>query len=254
MNIRKATLPLVVTAGLFLLLLFAPFGQLLVHVPLLGTQRPTRLRGEVILLAAVLSADALARMRRRISVSLPRVGGTAFTLVVLAVAGLVVRDETLAMGAILTASRQAVVKSRDGRVIALHDAAIVAPSAILQPPGTGALRVAGEGPNAFSIEYRGTASDGHPAVIVVPEVSTAEASSVLAVSGAERADVGGRLAMRVKAPAATIRIAYSSTWMIVGLWCTVASLIALLGLVVAALADKQRAASHHPAAVSSSQD
>jgi hypothetical protein len=72
LNIRKSTLPLVATAFLFLILLFAPFGQLLVYVPLLGTQRPTRLRSEVILLAAVLGAQALSRMRDHLSRSLPR--------------------------------------------------------------------------------------------------------------------------------------------------------------------------------------
>jgi hypothetical protein len=106
----------------------------------------------------------------------------------------------------------------------------------------GTISTIGDGPNAFSIVYRGTASDTHPAIIQVPEVTAREASLALSVAGAERVDIDGRLALRVRAPTATIRIAYASSWMTAGLWCTGLGLVVFSYLVVSAMAGRRRAA------------
>jgi hypothetical protein len=120
-------------------------------------------------------------------------------------------------------------------------------TALLSPGArTGTIAVAGDGPNRFSIDYHGNATDRQRAVIYLPEITAREASRVLSISGAEPADIDGRLALRVSAPSATVRIAYSSPWLTAGLWCTGLGLLVFGYLVVGAAPGLWRRAAREP--------
>ena len=227
LNVRRRTLPFLVCAVPFLLLTFAPLAPLLRLIPVLGTQRPARLRGEVLFLAVVLIADALSRAHAVLVSRLPRRAvHVPFALMVMVIA-LVVGDQA-------NASRSVAGRGGNGTV-EMHDAEIGPPKMdVVGAAGTHDIWAMSEGVNGFAVFVANQPKEKAPVLLSFPDIGWSEARSTLQLKGpAVLVNVGGRAGAQMTRAAGKVEFTYSSRYRSLGLLSTLVGLV-LLAVTIAA--------------------